>query len=173
MKKTIFILILLVLPTSVYALTKGVSIANWQYEPVNLTIGTGMTVIWSNNEESSTHRVLIRELSISSQLLFPGDKFNYTFTKEGKYEFYDSASPARLKGNIFVIPAEEYTYCGDGICNEDKPICCTDCGCDLEYYCFNNVCVKNETKQTKEYETTGNVTKENKEEPVEETRLKN
>ena len=170
MKKIAYlsVIAMILFSMSVFALTRGVSIINWQYEPSNLTIGTGMTVIWTNNEDSSTHRVNIREISKSSQLMYPGDSFNFTFDDAGTYSFYDAASPVRLKGSINVILKEEYTYCGDGICNEDKEICCKDCGCDAEYYCFNNVCVKNETTRTKEPEITGQVTKESTEEPKEE-----
>lgn len=42
--------------------------------------------------------------------------------------------------------------CGNDVCDndEDKSLCCTDCGCESGYSCVNNDCLKNECSTDEE-----------------------
>jgi plastocyanin len=78
-----------------------VSIANFAFNPVNLTIITGTTVAWTNNDTVS-HNVTSDDGSWGSNSLAKGDSFSFTFTQAGTFSYHCSVHPS-MKATITVI----------------------------------------------------------------------
>jgi plastocyanin len=74
------------------------------YEPTTISIPTGMTVIWFN-EDQSEHSVTASSApqgaAFDSGLIAPGGFFTHTFSVPGIYDYDDSANPSS-KGRIKV-----------------------------------------------------------------------
>jgi plastocyanin len=76
--------------------------------PTTISIPTGMTVIWFNEDESE-HSVTVdagspgvpQGAEFDSDMIAPGGFFTHTFTVPGTYEYHDSANP-QSKGRINV-----------------------------------------------------------------------
>ena len=109
-KQTILIVsILLLISIAVTAQTKTVEIKSNEYFPEELTIKKGMTVLWINKESSRTHQVYQTYNKFPrSPVLFPQDRYNYTFEDIGTFEYRDAAKPSRMIGNIIVVAEEDY-----------------------------------------------------------------
>jgi plastocyanin len=80
----------------------AVKIANFAFDPATLTIKSGVTVTWTNND-SVTHTVTSTDrdgvgantTSLFDSSLNPGASFSYTFTKTGTY-FYECTIHASM-----------------------------------------------------------------------------
>lgn len=61
---------------------------DWEFKPAELTIKTGDTVVWGNDEEDK-HNVIFEDTAIkSSETIKLDGKFSITFDKAGKYKYY-------------------------------------------------------------------------------------
>jgi len=69
-----------------------VKIDNFSFGPGNLTISTGTTVTWTNNDDVP-HTVVSDDKVFKSKALDTDDKFSYTFTKPGTYNYFCSVHP--------------------------------------------------------------------------------
>jgi len=78
-----------------------VSIANFAFDPVALTITTGTTVTWTNND-TVAHNVLSDDGSWGSNSLAKGDSFSFTFTKSGTFSYHCGVHPT-MKATIIVV----------------------------------------------------------------------
>lgn len=67
----------------------GVSIENFEFRPNTVTIASGDTVAWKNND-GSPHAVAFTDGTAGSGSLFPGNTFSRTFQKPGSYDYYCS-----------------------------------------------------------------------------------
>jgi len=90
------------LPGAAQAADVSVKIDNFTFGPQRLSVKLGDTVVWTN-EDDIPHTVV----SISrfrSAALDTGDKFSFTFTKAGTYEYFCGLHP-QMQGTIVVEAA--------------------------------------------------------------------
>ena len=83
-----------------------VEISKYQYHPQVVTIQRGDTVHWTNLERRQYHSVILhREGSTDAKLdsgyLFPGDRWNHTFTEAGYFAYLCGPHP-EMSGRIEV-----------------------------------------------------------------------
>ena len=78
--------------------TGAVSIKDFSFDSSNLTIKTGTTVVWTN-EDSAPHQ--INSDDFDSSILNQGDSFQFNFQTAGTYDYYCSIHPS-MKGKIVV-----------------------------------------------------------------------
>lgn len=64
-----------------------VTIADSAFQPADLTISTGSTVVW-NQTSDLPHTVTAEDASFNSGTLQNGDAFSHTFTQAGQYGYY-------------------------------------------------------------------------------------
>jgi plastocyanin len=80
-----------------------VTIDNFTFAPKTLTVKAGTTVTW-RNEDDIPHTVASSTRVFKSQPLDTDDRFSFTFTEPGSYEYFCSLH-ARMTGTIVVEPA--------------------------------------------------------------------
>ena len=69
-----------------------VKIDNFSFTPDTLTVSTGTTVTWVNQDDLP-HTVASDDKVFKSNALDTNDKFTYTFTKPGTYAYFCSLHP--------------------------------------------------------------------------------
>jgi len=69
-----------------------VKIDNFTFEPAQLTVPAGTTVTWTN-EDDIPHTVVATGHAFRSKALDTDDKFSFTFTTPGSYEYFCSLHP--------------------------------------------------------------------------------
>jgi len=80
---------------------KQVAVFNYKFDPAVLTIPVGTTVTWVNKDEVP-HTVMSSDKRFtSSGALDTGDKYSYTFTTAGSYEYFCTLHPF-MKGKVVV-----------------------------------------------------------------------
>jgi plastocyanin len=77
-----------------------VSVKNLQFKPVSIKIKAGQTVTW-NNDDDRDHTVVAKDGSFKSDNLKPGQSYEHTFAKAGKYPYSCGYHP-RMKGEVVV-----------------------------------------------------------------------
>lgn len=79
-----------------------VTISNFAFAPVNITVKAGTTVTWTNND-SVRHDVAMDGggEGPKSQLLGKGESYSYTFEKAGTYNYLCTPHPY-MKGTVTV-----------------------------------------------------------------------
>jgi len=80
-----------------------VTIKNFAFSPAILTIKTGTTVTWTN-QDGAPHQVASdpgTPVAFSSDSLANGASFQFTFTQPGTYAYYCTIHPS-MKGTIIV-----------------------------------------------------------------------
>jgi plastocyanin len=80
-----------------------VDIDQFTFTPQHVTVKTGTTVTWINDDDIP-HTVASSGKSFKSQPLDTKDKFSFTFTTPGTYEYFCSLHP-HMTGAI-VVEAE-------------------------------------------------------------------
>jgi len=80
------------------SLNNEIKIENFAFNPVFLTIKAGTTVTWTNND-SAPHQ--IKSDNFNSSLLNKGEKYQFTFSSAGEYD-YSCAIHTSMKGKIIV-----------------------------------------------------------------------
>ena len=70
----------------------AVSIANFAFEPGQITVHAGETVVWSNND-GAPHGVLFKDGAPGRDLMLPGQTFSRQFAKAGMYDYACSVHP--------------------------------------------------------------------------------
>ena len=86
--------------------TVAVTIRDKAFNPTILTISTGTTVTWTNNDKMA-HRVVHlpaagQDEAFHSDRLDPGQSFSYTFTKAGRYEYSDPQYGSGRTNSVIV-----------------------------------------------------------------------
>jgi amicyanin len=81
-----------------------VNIDNFMFTPMELTISAGATVTWINKDDVP-HTVVSVDHKFKSQALDTDEKFSFTFTDPGTYEYFCSVHP-RMTGKIIVNKAQ-------------------------------------------------------------------
>jgi plastocyanin len=77
-----------------------VKIDNFTFGPQSVTIKAGTTVTWTN-EDDIPHTVVATAKAFKSKVLDTDDKFSFTFTTAGSYEYFCSLHP-HMTGTIVV-----------------------------------------------------------------------
>ena len=75
-------------------------IDNFTFEPATLTVKVGTTVTWTN-EDDIPHTVVATNKAFRSKALDTDDKFSFTFTTPGSYEYFCSLHP-HMKAVVVV-----------------------------------------------------------------------
>jgi plastocyanin len=77
-----------------------VRIANLAFDPAAITVPTGTTVTW-NNEDSVPHTVTALDGSFDSGIFDPGASFSWTFSDPGAFDYQCLLHPA-MQGSVTV-----------------------------------------------------------------------
>jgi len=77
-----------------------VKIDNYAFGPVALTVKAGTTVTWINDDDIP-HTVVATDKAFRSKALDTDDKFSFTFTTPGSYEYFCSLHPY-MKATVVV-----------------------------------------------------------------------
>jgi plastocyanin len=82
-----------------------VKIDNFTFVPQRVTIKPGTTVTWVN-EDDIPHAIAATGKEFRSKVLDTNDKYSFTFTTAGTFEYFCSLHP-HMTGTIVVEPATE------------------------------------------------------------------
>ena len=85
-------------PAASPASSNAVSIKNFAFNPATLTVSSGTTVTWMNND-SAPHQ--IKSDTFNSSALNQGEKFEFKFDTPGTFNYSCSIHPS-MKGTIIV-----------------------------------------------------------------------
>jgi plastocyanin len=88
---------------SAKAVDAMVSIDNFTFEPPRMTVKAGTVVTWYNKDDIP-HTVVASGEAFRSKTLDTDDKFTFTFTAPGTYEYFCSLHP-HMTGVIVVEAA--------------------------------------------------------------------
>ena len=81
--------------------TVTITATNYAFEPKDVTIEPGTTVIWKN--QTGKHTTVADDgKTFESPVLATGQEFRHTFQSEGKYPFHCSLHEKDMKGTITV-----------------------------------------------------------------------
>jgi plastocyanin len=81
----------------------AVKIDNFTFTPQSVTVKAGTTVTWTNQDDIP-HTVASTTKAFKSKTLDTDDKFSFTFTTPGSYEYFCSLHP-HMTGTIVVEAA--------------------------------------------------------------------
>jgi len=77
-----------------------VKIDNFVFGPAALTVTPGTTVTWINQDDIP-HTVAASDKSFKSKVLDTDERFSFTFTKPGEYDYFCSLHP-HMTGKVIV-----------------------------------------------------------------------
>ena len=77
--------------------------ANFGFDPASLTITTGTTVTWTNNDTAS-HNIAGNDGASGSNSLAEGEAFSFAFTKPGTFSYHCGVHQS-MKASITVVAA--------------------------------------------------------------------
>jgi len=77
-----------------------VKIDNFSFEPREITVAPGTTVTWTNADDVP-HTVVSNDEKFKSKALDTDDKFSFTFSAPGTYEYYCSVHP-KMTAKVIV-----------------------------------------------------------------------
>jgi plastocyanin len=77
-----------------------VKIDNFTYNPQQITVKPGTTVVWTNHDDIP-HTVTSKTGAFKSKALDTDDKFSFTFTTPGRYDYFCALHP-HMTGSIVV-----------------------------------------------------------------------
>ena len=83
--------------------TMEVKIDNFTFAPQRITVKAGTTVTWIN-EDDIPHTVVANQKAFKSKVLDTDDKYTFTFTTAGTYDYFCSLHP-HMTGTVVVEPA--------------------------------------------------------------------
>jgi amicyanin len=78
----------------------AVKIDNFKFGPEDLTVAVGTTVTWTNRDDIP-HTVVSTTGAFKSKVLDTDEKFSFTFTKAGAYDYFCSVHP-KMTGKVIV-----------------------------------------------------------------------
>jgi plastocyanin len=100
MKKQLTCLVALLIATPVFASEETVSIREFSFSPVAMTVAPGTTVRWKNLD-GEPHTVRSVDATFRSDPLDQNDSFAFKFDKPGTYRYVCSIHPQMI-GTIVV-----------------------------------------------------------------------
>ena len=77
-----------------------ITIDNFDFSPMTVTVPAGAAVTWTNNDDIP-HAVRAVDGSFRSKALDTGDSFSVTFAKPGTYAYFCSIHP-KMTGKVVV-----------------------------------------------------------------------
>jgi plastocyanin len=78
-----------------------ISISNYKFAPSPLIVKAGTKVVWTNND-TVPHTITSDQGSVlNSPRLAPGEKFSFTFTAAGIYDYHCAVHPM-MKASVMV-----------------------------------------------------------------------
>jgi plastocyanin len=77
-----------------------VTISGFAFSPADLTVKTGTTITWTNNDPAS-HTIVADAGAFSSDPFAKGGTYQFTFSQPGTYAYHCSIHPS-MKGTIIV-----------------------------------------------------------------------
>jgi plastocyanin len=80
--------------------TVEVAIDNFSFTPSTLKVKVGTQITWTNRDDIP-HTVVSEDQVLKSKVLDTGEKFTFTPTKSGTYEYFCSIHP-KMTGKIVV-----------------------------------------------------------------------
>lgn len=80
--------------------SNSVSIANFAFSASSVTVASGTTIKWTNND-AVTHTVTADDNSFNSGNIAPGGTFSHTFSGAGTYAYHCSIHTT-MKGKVVV-----------------------------------------------------------------------
>jgi plastocyanin len=84
--------------------TVSVSITHAAFVPNTVTIDTGDTVTWTNND-TVNHQLVSQGAGIGSPIIKPGDTYSFTFAKAGRFTIGDALDNKYPKMTVRVTAA--------------------------------------------------------------------
>ena len=91
------------LPAAARAAEVTVKIDNFTFAPAALTVKAGTTVTWENVDDIP-HTVVATNRAFRSKALDTNDKFSFTFTTPGTFDYFCSLHP-HMKASVVVEAA--------------------------------------------------------------------
>jgi amicyanin len=86
-----------------------IPIAQYAYQPGDMTVRVGETVTWTNQDQAPHDVVTTAGPAVlKSPLLSQGQSWSFTFTLPGTYDYYCSVHPD-MRARITVLPEETTT----------------------------------------------------------------
>jgi plastocyanin len=82
----------------------AVTIDNFSFTPQTLTVTVGTKVTWTNKDDVP-HTVTSTDKQFGSRALDTDEKFSFTFSTAGTYNYYCSVHP-RMLGKVIVQAAK-------------------------------------------------------------------
>ncbi|MGZ5986936.1 MAG: cupredoxin domain-containing protein [Caulobacteraceae bacterium] len=82
------------------AASAAVNIDNFTFGPAALTVPVGTTVTWTNRDDIP-HTLVAVDKSFRSKVLDTDEKFSFTFTQAGTYDYFCSIHP-HMTGKVVV-----------------------------------------------------------------------
>ena len=82
--------------------TSKIAITSSAYSPSSLTVVSGSTVTWTNND-STIHTVTTEDGTINSGDIAPGSTFSKTFMATGTYNYHDAHNTTMM--GVLVVAA--------------------------------------------------------------------
>ncbi|HZL40799.1 MAG TPA: cupredoxin family copper-binding protein [Pseudolabrys sp.] len=89
------------LASPVRAATVEAKIGNFTFNPQQITVKAGDTVVWTNGDDIP-HTVTSKTGLFKSKALDTTDKFSFTFATPGSYAYFCSLHP-HMTGTIVVV----------------------------------------------------------------------
>jgi plastocyanin len=90
-------------PSRAAGVETEVKIDNFTFAPQSVTVKAGTTVTWINQDDIP-HTVVSPAKAFRSKALDTGDKYSFTFTIPGVYEYFCSLHP-HMTGTVVVEAA--------------------------------------------------------------------
>jgi plastocyanin len=69
-----------------------VDITKFMFAPKEITVAPGTKIVWTNHDETP-HTVTSSDKSFTSKALDTDDRYEYTFTTEGDFNYYCTVHP--------------------------------------------------------------------------------
>src|SRR5262245_19750739 len=82
-----------------------IKISNFSFSPPLLTVPVGTTVTWINDDDEP-HTVVASDTLFKSHALDTGDKFSFTFSTPGKFQYFCSIH-AHMVGAVVVEGSQQ------------------------------------------------------------------
>jgi plastocyanin len=80
-------------------------ISRFQFEPQELTVTPGTTVVWTNHDQT-IHNVVTTDGKLASPGLDTDDRFSFVFDREGDYPYHCTLHP-QMVGVVHVRGSTE------------------------------------------------------------------
>lgn len=81
-----------------------VKISDFSFQPASISVTTGSTVVWTN-EDSVSHTITADDGSFDSGSIAGGSRFEHIFSQSGTYRYHCSIHPS-MTGEVAVSEAE-------------------------------------------------------------------